>query len=263
MTFTILTYNLLYNKAISRLSEIINDYSPDIICLQEIDTENIHNNPIIKLNYQLANYAHCFVSANKIYGVATFYKPTIFRLLRSKPIPLSRSVYEIFTLILHFFNRRPRQTVLKNIFIEKNTNTKIVIYNTHLSAISLNRLRLKQLASIDFNGLDKQIPTIICGDFNFPVERKKLEKIMHQYNLKEATTSIDYTLVYPSQKKDSHYGWLPYLITKLIKFFYTDKLKLDYIFYRGLKHLNTKRLNIRLSDHYPLIAQFKVKSEYE
>ena len=61
MKFTLLTYNVLFNKAFSHLPDILKQYQPDIVCLQEVDTREENLNQLEKCGYRLADYANCFI----------------------------------------------------------------------------------------------------------------------------------------------------------------------------------------------------------
>lgn len=260
MKFSLLTYNIFFNKAFPQLPAILDKYKPDMICLQEIDTKEENLKQLEKLGYRLADYANCFFEFGKIWGVATYYNQEKFEFVNSKPIPLINGVYEIIKIIMRLFrNKGLRRTILKTNLKVKSINKNIALYNIHLSAISLNNLRMKQLNMIDFDDFEQKGSIIITGDFNFPVQRKKLEKIMNQYQLKEATNKLFYTVKYPNSNQPwSWYGFLYRLYSKIVKKLWTDQVKLDYIFYRGLKNTSTKRLNDSYSDHFPIIAQFEI-----
>src|SRR3989344_5253351 len=74
MTLSLLTYNLLHNKALTMLEKVIEPYSPDILLLQEIDTSESNLSIVESLGYTLSDYANSYLKYGKVYGVATFYK---------------------------------------------------------------------------------------------------------------------------------------------------------------------------------------------
>jgi len=250
---------MFFNKAFSQLPPILKQYQPDVVCLQEIDTKEENLKKLEDLGYRLADYANCFIEFGKIWGIATYYNQKKFEFVNSKPIPLINGLYEKIKLVSRLFrNRGLRRTILKTNLKMKSTGKKITVYNLHLSAVSLNNLRLKQLKMIDFDDFEQKGSIIITGDFNFPIERKKLEKAMNRYQLKEATNKLFYTLRFPSNPASYSFGFIYRLFYKFIKRFWSDEAKLDYIFYRGLKNIKTKRLDYSFSDHFPIIARFEM-----
>jgi len=238
---------------------ILKKYQPEIVCLQEVITNNKdYLTEIEKLDYQLADYTNCFFEYGKIWGIATLYKKKSLQFNDSKTIPLVNSFYEIVRQIANFFQQKEiKRTVLKTTFQLINSSKKITIYNIHLSAISFNNLRIKQLQKIMFNEIDKKGVIILCGDFNFPIQRKKLETIMKQYQLKEATNKIYYTINYFNTLKKSPFNFIIRFFLKIVAKI-KSRAKLDYIFYRNLKHIKTQRLDYSFSDHYPLLAEFEI-----
>ena len=81
---------------------------------------------------------------------------------------------------------------------------------------------------------------IVVGDFNYPYGRKKFESFIREFNLTEATSNLFYTL---------EQGFLKW---------FSVKLKLDYVLYRNITHIETTRLPLRLSDHFPICVTFEL-----
>lgn len=241
MKFSLLTYNLLYNRASKEVGTVLTRYKPDLVCLQELATDDTNLRLIQSFGYRLADFSNSFIRVfgGQIYGVATFYKPSAFSLNDSTSFNLPSSLSQMAAFLLH--HNRESRTVLKNEFVCKKNGKKLTTYNIHLTPVATNTLRMKQIynAFQDLT-LDKNNPIIIAGDFNYPYGRKKLEGILKEYRLKEATSNVYYT----SERK----------ILKTISI----KLKLDYIFYRNLKLLDNRTIDLHHSDHFPLLTRFEL-----
>lgn len=259
MGFTLLTYNVLYNKAFIELSDIVQKYSPDIICLQEVDTNEDNLKKLEKNGYRLADYSNSFIKFGKIFGIATYYNSMKFKLIGTNSIFLPRSVYEIILMVIRvlFGGNRPR-TLLETTFSINGINCKIRIYNVHLTVYGANGARIKQIKeAIEDIHIQRETSVIIAGDFNyFPYGRKRLEKLMKKHNLSEATRTIAYTVRYSSSGKTEKYNFIQKLGAKLIRKFFDGKLKVDYIYYKNLRLMEAKRINVRFSDHFPIFASF-------
>jgi len=238
MDFTILTYNVLFGKAVVFVPRLLEKYEPDVVCLQEfeITVENIQQ--IEQTGYYLADYSHSFVKFLKVYGVATFYNPRTLKVKDGEIIPLSRSFYEIILLILTVNQKR---TVLKTKFTHKRSKINIDIYNLHLTIHGTNTARLKQLEMVMRN-IEETNGTrlIVAGDFNYAYKRKALERVMKAHKLQEATRNLLYTFVW-------NFLWL-----------IPVPLKPDYILYKGLKLIKTIREKETTSDHFPVISRFSL-----
>lgn len=261
MTFSLLTYNLLLNRAYSKLNDIIKKHNPDIICLQEIDTNGNNLSRLVLENneYRLADYSNSFIKYGQIYGVATFYNTNKFTYTDSEVITLPRSLYELISKIFKRANN-PR-TVLQTALSQKKSKKTVIIYNAHLTAFGTNQVKINQIEETlgdlykNNNG-----SAIIAGDFNYyPWARKKLENLMSRYNFREATFEIPYTFRYSLKGKFGKLNLIQQLSAKLHnRLFSTNRMKLDYIFYKNLVLLGSKKVEIKTSDHYPIISTFRV-----
>lgn len=240
MRFSLLTYNLKLNKAAENTLDLLKKYKPDIICLQEMQTDERNLKNIENIGYVLADYSISFIRRGKIFGVTTFYRPGTFSIIKSHSFNLPTNFYQIISFVLHG-NKNPR-SVLKSQLVHNKTKKKIDLYNIHLSPFATNQLRIKQIKNtLNDMPLNNKNAVIIAGDFNYPYGRKRFEEQIKEYKLKEATNNINFTL----EKK----------IVRNI----TIKLKLDYILYKKLKvFANEKIKNFNKSDHFPILSTFSL-----
>lgn len=239
MELSLITYNVLFNQAYERLENNFLNEKPDIICLQEIETDELNLRKFSKSPFVLADYTNSFVKFGKIFGCATFYNPEKLEFIGSSSFELPRSFLEVFLVLWRGINK-PR-SVLKTEFIYKPLNKKITIYNLHFSPFATNGVRIKQLKET-LNDIQNHPngPTIICGDFNYPYGRKKFENLIHEHALQEATTNIFYTIDMP-----------------ILKFFHY-RAKLDYVLFKEINHVETRKIEIRYSDHFPILSIFSL-----
>ncbi len=234
MDLTILTFNLEYNKGFPKLLRVIQQYQPDIVALQEFQMSDDAVAVLEEKGYILAAHSEAFRRSVGIFSVATFYKGKKVSLSESSTIYLPRGVWEVLELLWRGFSRR---LVISTHFLVGGT--PLSLFNVHLSPYSANSLRNKQL----FKTLEKAYlannPTIILGDFNYPYNRSHLESLFTKYEFKEATNNILHTF---------------YKTFRLLPI----KFKLDYIFYRKLENIQTKKINAFTTDHTPIIATFRI-----
>jgi len=261
MRFTFLTYNTCFNHGFLDIGEIIKKYYPDIICVQEVETNKKNLKKIEEFGYTLADFANSFIKKGKIYGIATFYNSKRFAIIDSNFTFLQKVFNQILSSLFNFItNTKEKRTVLENIFLDLLTNKKIRVYNNHFPVFATNGERLRALKNLlDFYQIKKKNYVIITGDFNyFPYGRKRLEKLVSYYDLKEGTKNISYTILYNLKNKKiaKTYPLIGRILTKIFSFLFTDRLKIDYIFYKGFKLVNSKRVNVDFSDHYPILSIF-------
>jgi endonuclease/exonuclease/phosphatase family metal-dependent hydrolase len=237
MRFTVLTYNLLYNTAATYVEEVLVKHSPDIIFFQEILTDEQSLEQITRLGYRLADFSNSFIRGSRIFGVATFYKPSRVSLANSEIFSLPSSLYQFLTYIVN--NKRYPRTVLKNEFIVKENGHKVTTYNIHLTPVATNGLRMKQIYNT-FSDLDlsSRDPVLIAGDFNYPYGRRRFESMIADYGLKEATNNVYFT----------H--------ERRILGLFSIRLKLDYILYKNMEVVSNTKIELKHSDHYPILSVF-------
>ena len=97
MTFSLLTYNVLFNRAFSKLEKILSKYNPDILCFQEVDTGEENLIRLEKYGYKLADYSNSLIKFGIVYGIATYYNPKKIKLLDTDSFDLPKSLYEVIT----------------------------------------------------------------------------------------------------------------------------------------------------------------------
>jgi len=256
MKFSVLTYNTLLFDAQRGLSAIFKKYIPDIVCLQEVDTNESNIAQIEKMGFTLADFSNGFIKFGIVYGVATFIKTASGRCINSKSITLPRGIGEAISYILRIFRTQKKdRTVLRTEFALGELKQKVIVYNIHLSAHGTNGIRIKQLEKTlaDIKRSNGS-PTIIVGDFNYPYGRKKLEELMEMNGFSEATHAIGFT----TDGKLLHYAFFEKLAMKLFQFIIGKENKLDYVFYKNCSVTSTVRIDASYSDHFPILAKFEV-----
>ena len=257
MIFSILTYNLLYGAALKEIRSIVDEYQPDILCFQEFPIDDKENNSSLFKNYKLAGSANSFIKSGKIYGLATFYhqnKVSVSSLANQK---VPHTFYDWFRFIRNFFKKRVKREFLKTTFKINSSKKTINIFNVHLTAEATNEARINQIKEILKSTKKITSPLIIIGDFNYaPYSRRKLENLFKNNKFKEATSNIDYTFFF--KKNLFFYTPLQKFFLRLLTKITPERLKLDYIFYKKLTFYKCERIESRVSDHYPILAFFKV-----
>ncbi len=232
MKCNVLSYNLNRGRALPKLPLLIEEFKPDILVLQEIDTLDDSVTSIEEFGYTLADFSHSFARRNSLFGVATYYKNGAFSMKKSHTIILPYGLKEIVDFVLiRTFQKR---TVLKT-DLETPEGKTLIVYNVHLSAFTSNNLRMKQIRRT-FETLDTSSDAmIVLGDFNYPYGRKKFEEEFAKYGFQEATHKIFDTF------------------RSTMKIF-PFKLKLDYVMYRNMEHVISQKIPARYSDHFPLLT---------
>ena len=241
MRLTILTYNTLYGRAVNRVIPFIKEKKPDIFCLQELEINQESFKSLHIDHYKLANFSNSFIKFGRVFGIATFYNSQRVKVSKTETFNIPRSIWETLLVIFKGGNK-PRTSLITEFIIDKKRGCRVLVCNIHFSAMASAGLKLRQMKKVLREMFSKgEEKIIITGDFNFPYERKRFENIFKKYGLKEATDNIFFSL------------------TNKILNFLSLKLKTDYILYKGIKKIKTEKINVRFSDHYPIMAEFEIK----
>jgi len=256
MSFSLFTYNTLFNKATLKIESVLSRYRPDIICLQEIDTSMNNLAAIEKYGYKLADYANSFIKSGHFFGVATYYNPKKLRFIRSDIFYLGVSFVEIlFTLIQVVLGYKKPKSFLKTDFKDIKSGKTVTVCNLHLYVVGSNALRIAHIKQA-LERINNSNPLIIAGDFNYlPYQRKKLETFMKKNDLLEATSGISQTIKFTPDGEYENFNLFQKMSLKLAGHA-LDQIKIDYVFYRRLKLVSSRRINIRYSDHYPIVVKY-------
>ncbi|MCR4312979.1 MAG: hypothetical protein NUV58_01900, partial [Candidatus Roizmanbacteria bacterium] len=152
------------------------------------------------------------------------------------------------------------KSVLRTDFTSKINGKKIVICNSHLIVIASNSVRVKHINNaLDSLNISPKMPLIIAGDFNYlPYQRKRLDDIMKKYYLTESTKNIRQTVDFTPKGKKEDFSFIQGFLIREINHFFGNQMKNDYIYHRGVKLIKTNRIEVRYSDHFPIISFFKI-----
>lgn len=256
-TLTILTWNTLHGADLenpkaegSRMLSKILELKPDVVCLQEI----------FGFDRTCLQY---------------YSQATMDSLLKIYPYQLGDGTYDLRILsrypLRHIYFGSLHSVRLAECFTVKTPTREIAIANVHLPSFLLNEnekglfsvenanAKEKEKLGLDIvhkmervfperaeaaqkvlNGFEElAMPTIVCGDFN-DVPASWVYRLFLKAGFQDAYVATNF---WPT------YTYYPH------KFYF----HLDQIFYRGaVRPLSVERLDIRTSDHLPLLATFQI-----
>ncbi|MBL4672818.1 MAG: endonuclease/exonuclease/phosphatase family protein [Arenicella sp.] len=166
------------------IKKFIQRYDPDILCLQEIDTGDIH-----KLVDQLDNHYD--------YQQTNSANLTIF----SHP-PISV---------------RSDAAAYQHVVIDAGLLGKIDLFNVHMTRPYRTQAAMDENWKNLLQQIDRETATLLCGDFNFSPYNSLYDSIVYHYGYTDAL-QIGYGFTYPNaQRRSALFGPLiriDYLFSK-------------------------------------------------
>lgn len=171
--FRIMTYNVLskcyddiqknenrWENRKLRITKLIRSNSPDILCCQELTTDQIQDMlQELSPEYDVVAPLPSEQNLSELLGI--FYKKQRFKLQQSEKKELGKMYYweELKNYCFQYF--------IKAKFLDKNSGKEFVVYNTHADYLKPNvRLQLVKLLLEDAEKNAQSYPTILAGDFN-------------------------------------------------------------------------------------------------
>lgn len=257
-SFTVLTWNILHDRDLqdsnhsgSRTFAKILELDPDIVCLQEIQgftKENLHHYDPARIDSLMKRYP--YVLGEDSYDL---------RILSKYPL---RHIYfgsvNHYTLAEYFTVRFPHREIAmcnvhlpsfaldeneKHIFSGTDRNEKAPSKESMTKAIlrKLNYaipVRANAASKVNNGFQNLAMPVIVCGDFN-DVPASWTYRLFLRSGFKDAFVETNFFPTYTFWPNGFRFH-------------------LDQIFYRGsVRPLSVKRIDIRTSDHMPLLATFE------
>lgn len=268
------TYNIQFSKHPDNIIKNIvrmSEKGVTLFCLQEViaysDSEFIINRLTTALGKEWRSI-NFLGEKNSFLGMGnsiiwnseavTLQKNEKLLLPKSKSLSLPEKIFSWFAGgITATFQRR---TVIAEFSLDKE---KFRIVNLHLDHNGGISNRKKQLLFLmhHLKSLEEVSHEIICGDFNsFDLLRTGTENLMHDEVLGEEffDASKDSGWTANLNDIDIHYGKA--FLTFIIKRFHLHiRRKLDYIWIKNLDLINCQKLQLKGSDHLPLIATLRLE----
>lgn len=158
----VISYNLRKNRASGELIALSENYDPDVLCLQECDTLEL------PAEVGLLHLADSTVR-NRL-GLAIYYRKDRFTNEKTQTFALKKSLHDRVLTPAH---ERLIGTRLTDIV----SGRELVVASFHAAPLTaLNSLRRNQIrtAHEELNLLGPGLPTLMVGDYNYPIFKGRL-----------------------------------------------------------------------------------------
>jgi endonuclease/exonuclease/phosphatase family metal-dependent hydrolase len=153
----IISYNLRKHAAVGELVDLVAAHSPELVCLQEIDTA--------QLPAELGPLHLADATKRNRLGLAVYYDRERFESKATAAFALKKSLHDRIAAPAH-------ERVLGTHLVDRETGRELVVASFHAAPLTaLNSLRRKQIhaAHEALRGFGPDLPTLMVGDFNYPV----------------------------------------------------------------------------------------------
>jgi len=222
-----MTYNIEFGYKISDIERWLQSLPKknDLLCFQEFPKSRIPSVMQVFPDYSF-QYSGGMERKGETFGQLTVFKKKLLNCVSSTSLFLGDSRVE---------NIMMRTKSIKNALITvfEMHGLKFIVANIHLSCLTLNSRRRRQLMQLieEINKIaaEVQIPVIIMGDYNYTslFMQEFLFQFMQKYNFTNAFRETTHRL-----------GFL--------------KQQLDYVFCRNCRVSNYEVIKNYFSDHFPI-----------
>ncbi|MCU1513138.1 MAG: Exonuclease [Microbacteriaceae bacterium] len=162
----VISYNLRENLASNELQALVKKFDPDVLCLQEADTEEL---PAELGPLQLADST----KRNRL-GLAVYYRKARFTNLSTQTFALKKSLHDRVLRPAH-------ERLIGSRLVDGQDGREFIVASFHAAPLSaLNSLRRKQIRAAHAMLLEmgNGLPTLMVGDYNYPYFTRRLGERM-------------------------------------------------------------------------------------
>lgn len=153
----VISYNLRKHAAVGELVDLVAAHDPNLVCLQEIDTS--------QLPAELGPLHLADATKRNRLGLAVYYNRERFESKATAAFALKKSLHDHIAAPAH-------ERVLGTHLVDLESGRELVVASFHAAPLTaLNSLRRKQIhaAHEALRGFGEKLPTLMVGDFNYPV----------------------------------------------------------------------------------------------
>ncbi|TFC93588.1 MULTISPECIES: endonuclease/exonuclease/phosphatase family protein [Cryobacterium] len=158
----VISYNLRKNRASGELISLSESYDPDVLCLQECDT--------LELPEEIGRMHLADSTVRNRLGLAIYYRKDRFTNEKTKTFALKKSLHDRVLTPAH-------ERLIGTRLTDLVAHRELVVASFHAAPLTaLNSLRRNQIrtAHEELNLLGPGLPTLMVGDYNYPIFKGRL-----------------------------------------------------------------------------------------
>jgi endonuclease/exonuclease/phosphatase family metal-dependent hydrolase len=222
----IVSYNLRKHTASHELADLVEKWDPDVLCLQEADTE--------LLPHDIGPLSLADSTKTNRLGLAIYYRRDRFEDHATSSFVLRKSLHDLLFSPTH-------ERLLATRMFDRESKQEIIVASFHASPLTArNSLRRTQITAAHeaIHGLGEGLPAVMVGDYNYPLFTAKLHKHVEK-------SGYDLTL---SDRRT-------YLRYKIFRGHF------DFVTSTGITIGNVETLPQGTSDHLPIMITAEVSAQ--
>lgn len=157
-----ISYNLRKNRALDELGELAERHEADVLCLQEADS--------VLLPAHLGHMKLVHATEKNRLGLAMYVRDERYTVRSAHTFQLKKSLHDRVLQPAH-------ERLLGGRFHDRETGRDLVVASFHAAPLTaLNSLRRHQISAAlaELRALGPGLPTLMVGDFNYPVFQDRL-----------------------------------------------------------------------------------------
>ncbi|MFT4235550.1 MAG: endonuclease/exonuclease/phosphatase family protein [Microbacterium sp.] len=160
----VISYNLNKNQAAHELDALVDEHDPSVLCIQEADTSSLPGS--------IGDLVLARATERNRLGLAMYYRADTYRLEGVKVTALKKSMHDRLLRPAH-------ERLLGARMVDIDAGREVIFASFHAAPLTaLNSLRRTQIraALASLHGLGPGLPTLMVGDYNYPVFKERLHE---------------------------------------------------------------------------------------
>lgn len=175
----LISYNLQHNNAAGELAPLAELHDPDALCLQEADTESLPR--------RIGDLELVQSTTGSRLGLAVYLRPSRFDPRSLLTVPLEKSLHDLVM--------KPGEERLATVLAHDAVRgEEVLISSFHAAPLTAsNSLRRQQIrtAFSALHDLGPGLPSVMVGDFNYPVFQAGLARHVGAYGYDVSRSGTD------------------------------------------------------------------------
>ncbi|KIP52698.1 exonuclease [Leucobacter komagatae] len=163
-----ISYNLRKNRAVGELADLVDTHGAELLCLQEADT--------LHLPSRIGSLSLVHATEKNRLGLAMYVDSARFDVQSAQAFQLKKSLHDRLLSPAH-------ERLLGARIHDRETGSDFIAASFHAAPLTaLNSLRRTQIRTAidELGAIGPGLPTIMVGDYNYPVFQNRLTATMQQ-----------------------------------------------------------------------------------